>query len=204
MPHIEILGASVRFGLVPILSDISLSLGAGEVAWLRGPNGAGKSTLLRLMAGLVRPSSGQVQVFGQTPDPSTRKRTGLVAHHPALYDELTLEENLAFFADLTATPHLRVDEALEAVGLAGARTRKARDSSEGMRRRADLARLLLADHDLLLLDEAHSGLDRQAGGLVEALVERTVGRGGACVLVSHATEIAFATRAIELNEGSLL
>ncbi|MDH5421627.1 MAG: ATP-binding cassette domain-containing protein, partial [Acidimicrobiia bacterium] len=128
MPHIEILGASVRFGLVPILSDISLSLGAGEVAWLRGPNGAGKSTLLRLMAGLVRPSSGQVQVFGQTPDPSTRKRTGLVAHHPALYDELTLEENLAFFADLTATPHLRVDEALEAVGLAGARTRKARDS----------------------------------------------------------------------------
>jgi len=189
---------------VPILSNISLTLEPGEVAWLRGPNGAGKSTFLRLMAGLIRPFAGQALMFGETPGPSTRKRTGLVAHHPALYEELTLEENLTFFADLTATRHIRVDEALEAVGLAGARSRKARDSSEGMRRRADLARLLLTDHDLLLLDEAHSGLDRQAGGLVEALVERTIGRGGACVLVSHATEITFATRVVELNEGSLL
>lgn len=181
-----------------------MSLEPGDVAWLRGPNGAGKSTLLRLMAGLIRPFAGQVLMFGQTPCPSTRQRTGLVSHHPALYEELTLEENLTLFADLTATPQVRVDEALDAVGLTGARTRMARDSSEGMRRRADLARLLLTDHDVLLLDEAHSGLDRQAGGLVEALVERTIGRGGACVLVSHATEISFATRVVELNEGSLL
>ncbi len=143
-------------------------------------------------------------MFGESPGPTTRRRVGLVAHHPALYDDLTLQENLELIAGLIGTGATRVAEALEAVGLAGARNRRARESSEGMRRRADLARLVLTDYDVLLLDEAHSGLDQQAGGLVEALVEQTVARAGACVIVSHATEITFASRVIELNEGRLV
>ncbi len=194
----------MRFGMVPILSDVSVSLAPGEVAWLRGPNGAGKSTLLRLMAGLIRPSTGEVAMFGEPPTPATRRRVGLVAHHPALYDDLTLQENLELIASLLGAGTTTVEDALEAVGLAGARHRKARESSEGMRRRADLARLVLAEHDVLLLDEAHSGLDQQAGGLVEALVEQTIGRGGACMIVSHATDITFASRVIELTEGRIV
>jgi len=203
VPHIEITDASVRIGRVPILSDLTLALRSGDVAWLRGPNGAGKSTLLRMMAGLMRPTDGQVSMFGAAPGPAARKRVGLVAHHPALYEDLTLDENLQLVAELAGVPKTRVDEALEAVGLSGARSRRAGEASEGMRRRADLARLLLVDHDVLLLDEAHSGLDREAGGLVEALVERCIRRQGACVIVSHATDITFASCTIELNEGRL-
>lgn len=203
MAHIEITDVSVRFGRVPILSDITLSLFPGEVIWLRGPNGSGKSTLLRVMAGLIRPAGGQVTAFGTHPSPATRQRTGLIAHHPSLYDDLTLDENLRIVADLAGTPTERITDALEAVGLSGARHREAGQASEGMRRRADLARLLLVDHDVLLLDEAHSGLDRQAGGLVAAIAARCVARQGACVVVSHATDIEFATRTIELTDGRL-
>ena len=203
MSHVEINDVSVRFGRVPILSDITISLMPGDVAWLRGPNGAGKSTLLRVMAGLIRPYAGHVSLFGQAPAAAARRRMGLVAHHPALYEDLTIEENLSFIAALTNATRTRLDEALEAVGLSGARNRKASEASEGMRRRADLARLLLVDHDVLLLDEAHSGLDREAGGLVQALVERCAARQGACVIVSHATDIHFANRTVELVEGRL-
>lgn len=203
VPHIDLQDVSVRFGRVPILSDITISLMPGEVVWLRGPNGAGKSTLLRVMAGLIRPVAGIVELFGQPAAPAARRRMGLIAHHPALYEDLTIEENLRFVTDLAAAPSERLDEALEAVGLTGARNRKASEASEGMRRRADLARLLIVEHDVLLLDEAHSGLDREAGGLVEALVERCAARQGVSVIVSHATDIPFANRTLELVEGRL-
>ncbi len=201
MPVIEINQASIQLGGAPILSDIDLSLHRDEVVWLRGPNGAGKSTLLRVMAGLIKPTTGSVHLFGAEPTADVRRRIGLVAHRPAFYEDLSLEENLRFIAQLIPCSPDRVAEALRSVGLYRAAERKASEASEGMRRRTDLARLLLTDYDVLLLDEAQSGLDADAAGLVEALVEQVISRGGACVLVSHAETVTFATREVVLKGG---
>ena len=203
MALIEIEAAAVQIGRTPILSEVNLTVSPGDVVWLRGPNGAGKSTLLRVMAGLLKPTSGSIRLFGQPLSAESRRRIGLVAHLPALYEDLSLEENLQFVASLIpAGPH-RTTEALRAVGLAGAAKRKASQSSEGMRRRTDLARLLLTDYDLLLLDEAQSGLDADAAGLVQAIIEQCQRRGGACVFVSHSDAVTFATREATISEGRI-
>lgn len=203
MALVEIEAAAVQIGRTPILSEVNLTVSPGDVVWLRGPNGAGKSTLLRVMAGLLKPTSGSIRLFGQPLSAESRRRIGLVAHLPALYEDLSLEENLQFVASLIpAGPH-RTTEALRAVGLAGAAKRKASQSSEGMRRRTDLARLLLTDYDLLLLDEAQSGLDADAAGLVQAIIEQCQQRGGACVFVSHSDAVTFATREATISEGRI-
>lgn len=187
-----------------MLLDITLVVGSGDVIALRGPNGAGKSTLLKLAAGLIAPSQGRITLFGTQPDATARARIGYVAHRPALYDDLTLNENLEFFASVGGADDHRIQQALEQVGLSGAKDRQVQHASEGMKRRLDLARLLLVDHDVLLLDEAQSGLDDQAVGLVEALVERCVDRGGCCLVVSHGSTVDFATAHVDLFEGAIV
>ena len=175
---------------VTILRDLKLQVAAGEVIGVLGGNGSGKSTLLEVLATLIRPTSGTVELFGRRLDAAGRRavrpRIGLVGHTPALYDRLTLAENLRLVARLIGEPAERADTALAEVGLERAAHRPAVACSQGMRRRADLARVLLSRPDLMLLDEVHAGLDRDAAPLVDAAVRAVAGRdGAACVLVSH-------------------
>jgi ABC-type multidrug transport system ATPase subunit len=127
----------------------------------------------------------------------------LVGHGPALYAQFTLRENLEFLARLTGTTTSAVDEALVTVGLDRAGDRRADRCSQGMRRRADLARALLTRPSLLLLDEVHTGLDGSSAALVDLVVADVVARGGAAVVVSHERGrlVSLAHRVVEIVDG---
>ncbi len=205
--HLE--KVSVRAGAVRILQDVSLAVSPGDAVGIFGSNGAGKTTLLRLIATLQPHVDGVCSILGV--DSSTaarydvRHRIGYVGHTPGLYSELTLAENLAFVADARGLdPSLGV-EALGSVGLAGAADRRVDHCSHGMQRRAEFARILMTEPQLLLLDEPHSALDESAVDLVDALVLRTIHNGGAAVLVSHdrARVSNLSTRTYEIKDGML-
>ena len=155
---------SQLFGGFVALRDLSLELRAGSSVMLLGPNGAGKSTLLKLLAGLTSPAYGEVRIWGEPPA-HWRGRIAYMSHSTMLYDELTGPENLEYLLGLqrpalsTAERCRQVEEGLRAVGLEGAKARRLGEYSQGMRQRASLARVLLAEPDLLLLDEPFSNLD---------------------------------------------
>ena len=180
---------SVCVERVPVLRGVDLTVVAGESVGLVGANGSGKTTLLRVLATLLAPSRGSGWVLGAALGSpacaAVRPRIALVGHSSALYPRLTLRENLRFVARITGREDRAADEALELVGLAAAADRRAEVCSQGMQRRAELARVVLSEPMLLLLDEAHAGLDTSSAGLVEAVVDQVRGRGGASVVVSH-------------------
>jgi heme exporter protein A len=188
-PLVSLHEVSVRAGAIPILLDAGLEVGAGEALGVAGPNGAGKTTLLGVIATLIPPDAGTGSILGAplgTPAVrSVRPRIGLSGHEPALVPELTLLENLELMADVAGLSRDLATSALEQVGLHGARTRRSDRSSNGMRRRADLARLLMTRPEVLLLDEAHAGLDEEAEAIVAALVDDVRSRHGCAILVSH-------------------
>lgn len=188
-PLVELKSAGLSLGRRPIIEDVSFSIEAGETVGVIGPNGSGKTTLLRVVATLIRPTSGDGAVLGRdllSPRiREVRPEIGLISHHPALLPELTVEENLTHFTNLTGNQSGGIDRALAAVGMSDARSRLVSACSYGMQRRLEVAWLLMAKPKVLLLDEAKSGLDVSAQGLIDALVELTVNRGGAVISVSH-------------------
>jgi heme exporter protein A len=206
---IELRDIGIDAGSTPIVRGINLTVGEGEILGLFGPNGAGKTTLLRLIATLVRPSAGTGSVLGvDLTSPNrfdVRRRIGMIGHIPGLYPELSLAENLEFSARVAGVPIDAVRSALATVGLSGAVDRAAGASSHGMQRRAEFARELMIDRDLLLLDEPHSTLDEDAVELVNGLVGKIAAGGGAVILVSHDRHRveAIADRFVELVDGSL-
>ena len=197
----------LRIGNTLILRRAKLTLEPGEKVGLLGPNGSGKTTLLRMLATLLRPTSGSGMVLGAELGTDAvydvRHRIVMVGHLPGLYPELTLGENTRFIARLTGRPIEMADAALASVGLAGASERRAEQSSKGMLRRAELARALILDPSLLLLDEAHAGLDAEAIGLVDAIAGRVVASGGAVVLVSHEPDRLQVDRSVQIIDGTL-
>lgn len=186
---VELRSTGVRLGGQPVLAEIDVIVAPGEAIGIVGPNGSGKTTLLRLIATLVRPSSGGGHVLGEDilgPGVrNVRKEIGFISHQPAVLDELTLEENLVHFARLSGIHDASVGKALAVVGLDGSSGRRVVDASHGMKRRLEVAWLLIRKPRVLLLDEAKSGLDGPAQDLIDALVSLTVGRGGAVASVSH-------------------
>jgi ABC-type multidrug transport system ATPase subunit len=170
-------GVSKLYGSFAALRKVSVEFAAGSSTVILGDNGAGKSTLLRMLAGLISPSRGEVQVFGEEPR-GQRHRLAYMSHEAMLYDELSAVENLRYFASLqrtsgsmcacTGSPEM----ALRAVGLDPALTRPVGQYSQGMRQRASLARVLQTDPELLLLDEPFSNLDvESAQHMVELLLD---------------------------------
>jgi heme exporter protein A len=161
------------------LSGVSLSLREGQTLVVLGPNGAGKTTLLRVLATLLRPHGGSVQVLGsQLPADAwaVRGRVGLLGHEPLLYRELTAYENLRFHARLHDVADERVRETLELVAMDGRSREPLRTLSRGMVQRVAIARAVLHDPELLLLDEPHANLDPAAVELVAPLIGAASGR----------------------------
>jgi len=206
---VELSDVAVSAGSTTILRDVDFTVSSGEAVGVFGANGAGKTTLLRLIATLVRPSSGSGSILGAALNTSdvidVRPAIGYVGHLPGLLPELTLIENLQLHAKLQRRDPEHARSALASVGLGGAADRLAERCSHGMQRRTEFAKVLMAGPKLLLLDEPHSALDQDAVDLVDALVERTVGAGGAAVLVSHdrPSVNAVATRTVEIADGQL-
>jgi ABC-type multidrug transport system ATPase subunit len=169
---------------VAALRDVTTSFARGRLYTILGENGAGKSTLLRLIAGLATPSSGRVQLFGAPPRDSLQ-RLGYMAHASMLYDEMTALENLRYFAGLYAIDDSsRLQEALTAVGLDPKLERRVGEYSQGMRQRASLARAMVHDPEVLLLDEPFSNLDAASSRDVVALLAK-LKRSKTILVVTH-------------------
>jgi len=156
--HLE--NISKLFGSFAALRQVSVDLEPGKCYVLIGENGAGKSTLLRILAGLLRPTSGKITVFGDNEPQEVRERIGYMSHAPMLYDEFTGQENLHYFASLyPGRKCLDPAEALRQVGLDPDLSRPLGQYSQGMRQRTSLARVLMPVPELLLLDEPFSNMD---------------------------------------------
>jgi ABC-type multidrug transport system ATPase subunit len=215
-PAVELDRVSRLYGSFVALREVSLTLPAGASVVLLGENGAGKSTILKLVAGLANPSYGFVRVFGETPQ-SQRGRIGTMGHQTMLYDELTGLENLMYFAGLHGLGSGRAElesiaaKALQEVGLEPGMARRVREYSQGMRQRASLARALLSQPELLLLDEPFSNLDvGSAKGMVERLLRYVAepgenGHPRTLLLTTHQAELArpLARTTITLQAGKI-
>jgi heme exporter protein A len=179
-------GLTRRYGEREALADVSLSLEQGQSLVVFGPNGAGKSTLLRVLATLLRPHRGSVRVLGRAlPDEAwaVRGRIGLLAHEPLLYRDLTARENLRFHARLHGVALARVEEMLDRVRMHQRSSEPLRTLSRGMVQRVAVARTVLHEPELLLLDEPRANLDPAAIELVDPLLGAD--RARTRVITSH-------------------
>jgi heme exporter protein A len=167
-----------------VLAGVSFALGMGEALVVTGRNGAGKSTLLAAVAGLLRPEAGLIRATGLG-ESTLPESLHLVAHRDALKGSLTAVENLQFASDLLAFPGLTPGEALDAVGLPGAADLPVAYLSAGQRRRVALARLLVAQRPLWLLDEPTLALDMAAQTMLTGLMQRHLADGGLVIAATH-------------------
>jgi heme ABC exporter ATP-binding subunit CcmA len=182
---------SKLFGSFAALRQVSVDFEPGRCYVLVGENGAGKSTLLRILAGLLRPSFGTIRVFDGLEPHQARARIGYMSHAPMLYDELTAQENLRYFASLyPGRACLAPGEALRMVGLDPALPRIFGQYSQGMRQRTSLARVLLAQPELLLLDEPFSNMDVESVSQMVQLLAGFRRHNRTIVLTTHQREAA--------------
>jgi heme ABC exporter ATP-binding subunit CcmA len=198
------------YGFLWALRDLDLDLSAGECVALLGPNGAGKTTLLKLLGGLISPTTGAIRFDGVTfsrSAPELRARIGLLAPADHLYENLTARENLHFFTRLynrnSASPAL--DAALEQVGLVQRRDDYVANLSSGMKCRLSIAKWLLLQPELLLLDEPYGVLDGSGVGLLETFLKNQCARGSIVIMASHHVSrvLDVCDRAVILSQGRL-
>jgi ABC-type multidrug transport system ATPase subunit len=203
-PALALEGVGRRYGEREALSGVTLELAPGQTLGVFGPNGAGKTTLLRVLATLLRPHSGAARVLGaELPNGSwqVRGKVGYLAHEPLLYRDLSVRDNLRFHARLHGLSNERVDEVIEQVDLTRRANDALRDLSKGLVQRAAVARAVLHDPPLLLLDEPRANLDPGAAKALESLIGRPSGRTR--VVVSHDVEgtLAESDLALGLKDG---
>lgn len=197
---IDLRGLTRYFGERAALADVTVQVPAGATLAVLGRNGAGKSTLLRIVATLLRPHSGRVEVLGQELPRrafAVRAKLGLLAHEPLLYRDLTGRENLRYHARLHGLSPSRVDEVIRDVAMDGRADEPVRLLSRGLVQRLAIARAVLHDPALLLLDEPRANLDPGASELVESLIGRASGRTR--ILTSHDPRSAVAEADVVLG-----
>ena len=185
-PVISVSNLIKQFGRFAALREVSADFTGGKLYAILGDNGAGKTTLLRTLAGLTRPTSGQVTVLGASQFHEVCDQVGYMAHPSLLYDEMTGMENLAYFARLYGIGDgSRCVEAIHAVGLDPELRRPVGQYSQGMRQRMSLARALLNDPKILLLDEPFSNVDIHSATDMVRLLARTRAQGKTVFVVTH-------------------
>jgi heme exporter protein A len=196
-PAIQVRGLSKSYGRTTVLDGLDLEMPWGEVLVLLGPNGSGKTTLIKALATLTKPDSGQVRVCGLDSARSgatLRRLIGVVTHEPMLYADLTGRENLRFFARMFGLDRTEehVARVAETVGMTVRLNQRVGTLSHGMQKRLSIARALLHEPRLLLLDEPESGLDQEALALLEAIVKTYAAPGRAVLMATHNLERALA------------
>ena len=189
-PRLEAEGLARAFGAHRAVDGVSFTLEPGQVVALLGPNGAGKTTLLRLLSGALRPTEGQVRLEGRQLDTrgvEWQSRVGVLSHQGFLYGHLTARENLRFYADLYALDHRddRVAAGLESVQLSARADDPVRSYSRGMRQRLALARTLLHEPEVVLLDEPYTGLDAHAATVLRGVLSALRDGARTVLLVTH-------------------
>ena len=173
-----------RYGLRPVLRDVTFEVARGGALLVTGPNGAGKSTLLRLIAGLAAPSRGLLEIQVE------RRKIGFLGHEPLLYRELTALENLDLYGRLYRVPERRerIGMLLERFGLWEARRQRVTSYSRGMTQRLALCRALLHEPELVVLDEPHASLDDEGLALLDAELDALSAAGATLVVATHDPE----------------
>ena len=209
-PVVHLRAAVSLLGRFPALAGADLDLQRGEIVLVQGPNGAGKTTLLRTCAGLLAVTSGEARVLGcdltdARERRAVRRRVGLLAHTTGLYEDLTVEDNVRFWAKASGASSTDATGALDALGLDGrlASVTVSRLSA-GQRRRASIASMIARRPELWLLDEPHAGLDAAFRDVVDDLVRRAAAAGATVLIASHELERAagLASRVVAMAGGA--
>ncbi|HYP24404.1 MAG TPA: heme ABC exporter ATP-binding protein CcmA [Actinomycetota bacterium] len=201
-------GVEVAFGRTLALHGMTIDLFPGVIG-LFGPNGSGKSTLLSVLAGLLRPTAGTAEYRGRpirSSDEEWRRVVGYAGHEPGLYPSLTVAENLELWAQLFDAPGRRVGEMIERLGLGERRNTQVRALSAGYKRRASVARALLHEPAVLLLDEPYANLDDEAAAEVSAAIVEWRRPDRLAVVATHGAKKvkAYADAGIILKHGAVV
>lgn len=205
---IELSDVTLAFGRTLALDDVQLEITDG-VTGVFGPNGSGKTTLLRVIAQLLRPTRGIVRIndtAASSRDETLRRRLGYAGHDSGLYGRLTVVENLQLFATLYGVSSERVDLVIERLQLHELATRPVSDLSAGSKRRAAVARALLHDPDVLLLDEPYANVDDEAAAAISEAVVSWRRPGKVALVATHGAKKvrAYADHAIVLQQGRVV
>ncbi len=206
-PAVVLSEVTKLFGRFAALRAVSAEFVSGRLHVIVGDNGAGKSTLLRVMAGLIRPTRGEVSVLGSRRLRQAAAQLGYMAHAPLLYDEMDALENLRYFARLYGIQDgERCREAMGAVGLDPSLKRRVGQYSQGMRQRLSLARAILNDPAVLLLDEPFSNVDVVSAHDMVALLGRMRNEGKTIFVVTHQPALlaAVADETVYMSAGSIV
>lgn len=208
---IRVRGLVKAFGFQAALRGVDLDVAQGEFLTVLGPNGAGKTTLLRLLSTLSRPTAGSIHVAGfdaLRQAAQVRRLIGLVSHQTLLYDDLSAEANLRFFARMygLTRPQARVDQVLDLVGLGKRRGDLVRTFSRGMQQRLSIARAILHEPQVMLFDEPYTGLDQQAASVLGRVLAEVASAGRSVLLTTHNLErgLAVCDRVIVLSRGKVV
>ena len=186
VPAVAVTDLTKQFGRFAALRKVTASFDGPKLYAVLGDNGAGKTTLLRVLAGLVRPTAGQVSILGESNPRAACHRFGYMAHPSLLYDELSGVENLRYFSHLyEVTDPRRCDQVIASVGLDPTLQRPVGQYSQGMRQRMSLARALLHDPELLLLDEPFSNVDIRSAREMVKLLATMRDAGKTIFVVTH-------------------
>ncbi len=208
---VSIRGLAKSFGRTPALRGIDLDVPAGRALSLLGPNGSGKTTLINILATLTKPDAGQVRVGGIALDKEgsrIRREIGVVTHDPLLYDDLTARENLRFTCRMFNLDRIdeRVEHVTDLVGMSNRLDQRCGAMSHGMKKRFSIARSLLHDPSVLLMDEPDSGLDQEALGLLDALISDRSNARRTVIMTTHNLDraIALGDRVAILSNGRVV
>ena len=203
-PIVEIEKVTKNFGYIRALKGVDLKIDEGEKVSLLGPNGAGKSTLLRIIATQMTPSSGNVRVLNLDASKNReeiKRRIGVVGHRSFLYDELTVMENLKFYGSFLGCSENDIENSLKVTSIERWGEVKAGHLSYGLRKRGDIARAILGEPKLLLLDEFFSGLDTDTSNQLIKYLDNLEGQ--TIIVSSHSPELVhrFCERSVNLRGG---
>jgi len=209
-PAVEVSGVTRMFGRRRAVDGVDLTLAAGDCIALFGPNGAGKTTLLRLISGLLTPTLGTIRVGGRSlrDDASARGLLGLISHQSMLYSALTARENVEFAARLYGVTDARLaaTKALERMRIADRADAPVRSLSRGLQQRVSIARAIVHEPRVVLLDEPYTGLDAAGGAALTDMLLSLRAGGATLVLVTHNVEegLAVATLAAVMLGGRVV